>query len=51
MNKFVNGISRIKSGIYENVNVNGVVFSVNDIVVKKLDVGGTLSGKTIKIKD
>ena len=33
MNKFVNGISRIKSGIYENVNVNGVVFSVNDIVV------------------
>ena len=51
MNKFVNGIGRIKSGIYGNVYTNGIIFSANDIVVKKLDVNGILSGKTIKIED
>ena len=51
MNKFVNGIGRIKRGIYGNVYTNGIVFSANDIIVKKLDINGILSGKTIKLED
>jgi len=51
MMKEVKGIGWLRGGIYQNVGVEGLIFSVNDVVVKKLTVSGVLSGKKIKIED
>lgn len=51
MDKHVDSIAWLKGGIYQNLFVSGVAFCRSDIVVKKLDVSGVLTGKKIKCED